>query len=145
MDWLELGYWGLLLAGFLAGTIIPFSSEVTLAAMLYAGGDPLLSIVASTIGNWAGGMTTWHIGQLGNWHWIEKYFRIEEEKVRAYQQRIAKHGAFLAILGWLPIAGNAILLALGFFQARWPAVGFWMLIGKVGRYVVIYWTVAGVV
>lgn len=140
MDWLELGYWGLVLAGFLAGTVVPFSSEVVLAAMIYAGADPFVCIAVATIGNWAGGMTTWYIGHLGNWHWVETYFRIDRMKVESYQHRIAKYGSVLAIIGWLPVIGNAILLALGFFRANWVAVGIWMLIGKLARYWVIYLT-----
>lgn len=143
MDWLELGYWGLFLAGFVAGTIVPLSSEAVLIAMLLAGGDPMISIVSATIGNWIGGMTTWYIGHLGNWHWIEKYFRIDRAKVKAYQARISKHGAILALLGWLPILGNVIVLALGFFRVNWFVMGFWLLIGKIARYVAIYLSIEG--
>lgn len=143
MDWLELGYWGLFLAGFVAGTIVPLSSEAVLIAMLLAGGDPMISIVSATIGNWIGGMTTWYIGHLGNWHWIEKYFRVDRAKVKAYQTRISKHGAILALLGWLPVLGNVIVLALGFFRVNWVVVSFWLLIGKIARYMAIYFSIEG--
>jgi len=35
----EYGYWGLLLASFLAATVLPFSSEVVFAALIAAGLD----------------------------------------------------------------------------------------------------------
>ena len=51
----EYGYWGLLLASFLAATILPFSSEVVFAALITAGADIWLSVLYATIGNAAGG------------------------------------------------------------------------------------------
>ncbi|HAP68425.1 MAG TPA: hypothetical protein DCR04_01640 [Flavobacteriales bacterium] len=139
MDWLEYGYWGLFFAAFLSGTVVPFSSEVVLAAGLYAGMDPSTSLVVATTGNWIGGYTTFWIGHLGNLEWIEKYFRVKHEKLLAWEHVVEKYGAYFAILGWLPILGNIILLSLGFFRARAIPAAWWMLVGKVARYAAIIW------
>lgn len=140
MDLIELGYWGILIAGFLAGTVVPFSSEVVLVGLLAAGGDPVLAIAFATVGNWLGGATTFYMGHLGKWEWIEKYFKAKHETVVAYQSKVEKYGGYLAVLGWLPFIGNAILLALGFFRANKWSVGWWMLVGKVARYAIIWKT-----
>ena len=59
IDW---GYWGLFLGSFIAGSVLPFSSEAVLAACVGPLGlDPVISITAATAGNVAGGMT----GQYG--------------------------------------------------------------------------------
>jgi len=50
----EYGYWGLLLASFLAATVLPFSSEVIFATLIAAGMDILTCIIFATIGNAAG-------------------------------------------------------------------------------------------
>lgn len=50
----EYGYWGLLLASFLAATILPFSSEVVFAALIAAGMDIWTSVLFATVGNAAG-------------------------------------------------------------------------------------------
>jgi len=139
MDWVEYGYWGLFFAAFLSGTVVPFSSEVVLAAGLYAGMDPWSSLIVATIGNWIGGYTTFWIGRLGKLEWIEKYFRVKHEKLLEWEETVDKYGAYFAILGWLPVLGNIILLALGFFRARPIPAAWWMLVGKTARYAAIIW------
>ena len=93
MDWLEYGYWGLFFVAFLSGTVVPFSSEVVLAAGLYAGMDPWTSLIVATIGNWIGGYTTFWFGHLGNLEWIEKYFRVKHEKLLEWEGTVEKFGA----------------------------------------------------
>ena len=139
MEWLEYGYWGLFMAAFLSGTVIPLSSEAVLVGLLIAGIDPVWSLLIATIGNWIGGMTTFWIGQLGNLEWIEKYFRVKHEKLLEWEHKVEKYGAYFAILGWLPILGNVIVLALGFFHARMIPSAWWLLVGKTIRYAVIIW------
>ena len=141
-----LGIPGMFLAGLLAGTVVPFSSEIVLVALLAVGIDPLALMIAATIGNWIGGMTTFGIGWLGKTKWLEKYFGVSHQKIISYKARIKKWGSYWAILSWLPIAGNVLTAALGFFKAPKYGVAFWMFVGKVGRYVVLilsynYWAI----
>lgn len=139
MDWLEYGYWGLFLAAFLSGTIIPLSSEAVLVGLLIAGIDPVWSLIIATIGNWIGGMTTFWIGELGNLEWIEKYFRVKHEKLLEWEDKVEKYGAYFAVLGWIPLVGNVIVLSLGFFRARLIPSAWWLLVGKTARYAIIIW------
>ena len=53
-DW---GYVGLFLSAFVAGSILPFSSEVVLVILVRMGLDPLLCLFAAASGNTRGGMT----------------------------------------------------------------------------------------
>ncbi|MBP9151821.1 MAG: DedA family protein [Flavobacteriales bacterium] len=138
MDWLEWGYWGLFLASFLSATVLPFSSEAVLAGLLYGGGDPVLSVSVATLGNWLGGMSTYWIGHLGKWEWIEKYLRVEQDKVIEWRPKIDRYGSFFAVLSFLPIIGDVIALALGFFRSNIWLTGFWMFVGKLARYLVVY-------
>lgn len=71
----EYGYWGLLLASFLAATVLPFSSEVVFAALIAAGLDSWQCILFATLGNAAGGATCYYLGRLGKTEWLEKWFR----------------------------------------------------------------------
>ena len=77
----EYGYWGLLLASFLAATILPFSSEVVFAALIAAGMDIWTSILYATAGNAAGGATCYYLGRLGKMEWLEKWFKIKPDKI----------------------------------------------------------------
>ena len=53
---LDYGYWGMLVAAFLAGSFFPFSSEAIMLALLAAGLHPLPLVIYGTIGNVAGSM-----------------------------------------------------------------------------------------
>ena len=54
---LDYGYVGMFLAAFLAGSILPFSSEALLVAFVEMGLDPVGTVAAATLGNTAGSMT----------------------------------------------------------------------------------------
>lgn len=84
MEWLlNLGYFGLFLGSFVAATVVPFSSDVQLVAMLAAGGNVWFCVAVATLGNWLGGLTSYWLGWLGKWEWIEKY--IAGQARNAYQ------------------------------------------------------------
>ena len=79
VDW---GYWGMFVSAFIAGSIIPLSSEAVLVACvgpLHL--NPWLCLVAATAGNVAGGMTCYWLGTLGNMEWIERYAHVSREKL----------------------------------------------------------------
>jgi len=80
MDYVELGYFGLFIATFLAATIVPFSSEIVLAGMLAAGFDGFGILAVATVGNTMGGMSSFYLGYLGKWRWIESKLRVPKEK-----------------------------------------------------------------
>jgi membrane protein YqaA with SNARE-associated domain len=138
MDWLEWGYMGLFIASFLSATVVPFSSEVVLAVFLKKGGDPILSIGIATLGNTMGGMTSYWIGHLAKWEWIERYLRVSKEKVMEWQPKVSRYGSLFAIFSFVPIIGDAIPLALGFFRSNVWLTLILMTIGKLLRYIVIY-------
>ena len=76
MDWLiDLGYVGLFIGPFVAGTVLPLSSDVLLVGLLAAGGDPIACLVVATLGNWLGAMTSYVLGWYAKWEWLEKYFK----------------------------------------------------------------------
>ena len=62
---LSYGYMGMLVAAFLAASILPFSSEAVMVGLQAAGLDPIFLIVYGTIGNVLGSMFNYTIGRLG--------------------------------------------------------------------------------
>ena len=133
----ELGYLGLFFAGFLAATILPFSSEGVLAIALLNGFDPFFCLIIITSGNWIGSITTYGIGYLGKIEWIEKYFKISRKKIVKTQSYLSKYGSLLALFVWVPIIGDVFALALGYFKVNFTMTALFMLIGKFSRYLVI--------
>lgn len=144
MEWLlEYGYIGLFIGAFLAATLVPFSSDVLLVGVLIAGGNPYTSVIAATIGNWLGGLTSYWIGWLGKWEWIEKWFRISRKKLEKQKSRVDQYGSLLALMTWLPVVGDLFAVALGFYRVDFKKSAVYMLIGKCARFIcwafIYYW------
>jgi membrane protein YqaA with SNARE-associated domain len=135
-SWFGLGYPALFLASFLAATVLPFSSEIILSSMLMAGYSLWGCVITASIGNWLGGITSFGLGYLGRWEWLEKYFGIKRERMELFRQRIERYGSLLAFFTWLPFVGDVLAVALGFFRTNVPRSIAWMLVGKTLRYVV---------
>ena len=137
----EWGYIGMFLAGFLAGTVVPFSSEAVLVALLALNYSAIPLLIVASISNWIGGMTTYYVGRLGRIDWLEKYFRVSQKKLEDFKKHLDKYGSYWALLSWVPIMGNVITAALGFFRVKAVPVAIYMMIGKVARYwILIYLT-----
>jgi membrane protein YqaA with SNARE-associated domain len=131
----QLSYWGLFIGSFLAATILPFSSEVLLLAMLAYGYDLTICLAVATAGNWLGGLSGYGLGYLGKLKWIEKLFRIPHAKLLSFQGRIEKYGSFIAFMSWVPVIGDPLTVALGFFRVSFTKTAVFMLIGKLVRYI----------
>lgn len=136
MEWLfNLGYIGLFLGAFLAATIFPFSSDVLLVGMLAAGGQIWATVIVATMGNWLGGLTSYWLGWLGKWEWIEKWLRVKPETLERQRGNIARYGAWLALFTWLPFVGDLFAVALGFYRIDFRKSAVLMLVGKGARFV----------
>lgn len=142
VDW---GYWGLFVSAFLAGTILPFSSEVVLLALVGMGLDPVLAVLATTAGNAAGGMTCYWIGHIGRMEWITKYLRVGEKELERATRFVQGRGSWIAVLSFLPVVGDAILVVLGLMRANPWIVAVSMTIGKLGRYAALVATMEAVI
>lgn len=141
MEWIELGYFGLFVAALLAATILPFSSDLVVGAMiaseLYS---PIWVFVFALAGNWVGGMISYGMGRLGKWEWIEKLGG-KRERIERFMGKAHQYGPYFALITWLPIIGDPMAIALGFVRSPLVPTAFWMLIGKGLRYAVIIWLV----
>lgn len=136
MEWLlNFGYIGLFIGSFVAATVVPFSSDVLLIGMLAAGGKVWLCVIVATLGNWIGGLTSFWLGWLGKWEWIERYMRVKHETLIKQKSKVQRYGAALALLTWLPIVGDVFALALGFYRVNFRKAAILMLIGKGARFV----------
>ena len=132
-------YLSLFFSSFLASTVLPFSSEGVLGMMLHQKYNVGLCIGLATLGNTLGGVTSYWLGYLGKWEWLEKYFGIKKEKILARKTYADRYGSLLAFFSWLPVVGDILAVALGFFRVRFWTVLFWMVLGKGLRYLVVYW------
>lgn len=138
------GYWGMFVAAFIAGSVFPFSSEAVLTALQLAGLSPMHLFLAATAGNVGGSMFNYWVGTLGRMEWIEKYLRVEPEKMHRVERWMARYGAWIGTLCFLPILGSVIAVTLGFARANpWLSL-LTITIGKALRYSVLIFAVAQV-
>ena len=137
-DW---GYVGLFISALLAGSIIPFSSELVMGALVAMGLEPWLCVLSATLGNTAGGLTCYWLGQVGRMDWIEKYLGVKREKGERMQHFLQGRGALMAFFAFLPFVGEAIAVALGFMRSNFWLTTASMFAGKLARYVVMLWAI----
>ncbi|HEY3388555.1 MAG TPA: DedA family protein, partial [Prolixibacteraceae bacterium] len=133
----QYGLFGLFIAGFLSGSIFPFNSEAVLSLLIYSGFDVVSSLVAATLGNTLGGISIYYLGYLGKMEWIEKYAKVKKEKIHAILPKLERFGALAATLSFVPIIGDIVILALGFFRISPFMTIFFMTIGKIARYLAV--------
>ena len=134
IDW---GYLGLFVSAVLAGSVIPFSSELVMIALVKVGLNPAMCVLSATLGNTIGGMTCYYMGHLGNVVWIEKYFKVKKEKIDKMQQFLQGKGALMGFFAFLPLVGSAVAIALGFMRSNVWLTTLSMLTGKLVRYAVM--------
>jgi len=133
----EYGYVGMLLAAFLAGSFLPFSSEAVMIGLLATGLDPWGLIVYGTAGNVMGGLFNYGIGRLGRLDWIERYLHVKKKDLDKARRFMAGHGAWMGFFAFLPVLGSAITILLGLMRANMAISVTSMTAGKFLRYVLL--------
>lgn len=142
IDWIvgfliNWGYWGMLVAAFLAGSFFPFSSEAVMAGLQAAGLEPIPLIIYGCIGNVLGSMFNYGIGRMGKTEWIEKYLHVKQESLDKAERFMAGRGAWMGFFAFLPILGSGITIVLGLTRANVPISMLSITIGKVLRYILL--------
>lgn len=141
----QYGLWGLFVAGFLSGSVLPFNSEAVMSVLLLAGVSSLSCILVATAGNTLGGITIYYLGYLGRIEWIEKYGKVKMEKIHAIMPALQKYGPLAAFLSFVPVIGDVLVLGLGFLRISPKLTLLFMLAGKAGRYWLLAKTISLVV
>lgn len=134
-----MDYWiylSLFVSCFLSATILPFVSELGLAAVIASGFDPITSVAIATIGNSLGGLTNYYLGKFGKFLWIKKS-NVDDKRQAKFTYYISKYGSLSALLSWVPVIGDPLLLMLGFMRVKLLPVVIFMVIGKLIRYIVV--------
>lgn len=131
------GYPGMFVSAFIAGSVLPFASELVLAALIKLGLNPMGCLIAATLGNTLGGMTCYFIGHLGKLEWIEKYLHIKPEKIAKTQKFLQGKGSFMAFFAFVPVIGSAIAVTLGYMRGNVWITTFSMMAGKALRYYIL--------
>ena len=119
---------GLFAASFAAATLFPLPSEAALFAYLQAHPErTVLAVAVATLGNTAGGMTSYLIG---------RFIPARKLDSKAIDW-LRRYGAPVTALAWLPVIGDALCVAAGWLRMHWLLVLPFMLAGRLARYAVV--------
>ncbi len=133
----QLGLFGLFLGCALSATIIPFSSEALLAGALLLNDKTWLVVLVAAAGNTLGGMVSFLLGWLCKWDWLEKYLKVNREKLDKMHSVVSRYGYPAALFAWLPVVGDLIAIAMGLLRLNPWITAVLMFVGKFIRYLVV--------
>jgi len=133
-------YLSLFTISFLAATILPFSSELTLAGLIATSNyDNLLLLIFASLGNTLGSVVNWILGFYSRNLSIKKWFPFKDEQIEKSSKWFNKFGRWSLLFAWVPIIGDPLTLAAGLFRIKFIEFLILVTIGKVSRYLGIFY------
>ena len=135
-------YLSLLFISFLAATILPFSSELTLAGLISTSNyDNLLLLVFASFGNVLGSVFNWGLGFYARNLTIKKWFPFKETQIERSSKWFSKFGKWSLLFAWVPIVGDPLTFVVGLLRVRFFDFIILVAIGKVSRYLIIFYLI----
>jgi membrane protein YqaA with SNARE-associated domain len=133
-------YLSLFIISFLAATILPFSSELTLAGLMATSSyDNLLLLAVASLGNILGSVVNWILGFYSRNLSTKKWFPFKDKQIEKSSKWFNKFGRWSLLFAWVPIIGDPLTLAAGLLRVKFIEFLILVTIGKVSRYLVIFY------
>ena len=133
-------YLSLFTISFLAATILPFSSELTLAGLIATSNyDNLLLLIVASFGNTLGSVLNWALGFYSRNLTTKKWFAFKDKQIEKSSQWFSKFGKWSLLFAWVPIIGDPLTLVAGLLRVRFLDFLISVMIGKISRYLVIFY------
>ena len=133
-------YLSLFFISFLAATILPFSSELTLAGLISTSNyDNLLLLVVASFGNVLGSVFNWSLGFYSRNLITKKWFPFKETQIERSSKWFSKFGKWSLLFAWVPIVGDPLTFVAGLLRVRFLDFIILVAIGKVSRYLIIFY------
>ena len=135
-------YLSLFFISFLAATILPFSSELTLAGLISTSNyDNLLLLVVASFGNVLGSVFNWGLGFYARNLTTKKWFPFKETQIERSSKWFSKFGKWSLLFAWAPIVGDPLTFVAGLLRVRFLDFIILVAIGKVSRYLIIFYLI----
>ena len=135
-------YLSLFFISFLAATILPFSSELTLAGLISTSNyDNLLLLAFASFGNVLGSVVNWFLGFYSRNFTSKKWFPFNETQITRSSKWFEKFGKWSLLFAWVPILGDPLTLVAGLLRVRFLDFIILVAIGKVSRYLVVLYLI----
>ena len=128
---------------FLAATILPFSSELSLAGLIATTSfDNSLLLIAASLGNILGSVFNWILGFYSKNLISNKWFPFKERQIERSSKWFIKFGKWSLLFAWVPILGDPLTLVAGLLRVRFLDFIILVAIGKVSRYLVVFYLIS---
>ena len=127
----------LLLITFLAATLLPLASELSVGALILAGQNPWLTLAVASFGNTAGSLVNWWLGGYLLKYQDANWFPVSREQLTRAQQHFQRFGVWSLLFAWLPLVGDPLTFAAGILRVRLAVFLLLAGTGKCARYAVI--------
>ncbi|MBD1171576.1 DedA family protein [Pelagibacterales bacterium SAG-MED04] len=135
-------YLSLFVISFLAATILPFSSELTLAGLIVTSNyDNLLLLIVASFGNVLGSVVNWALGFYSRNLSSKKWFPFKETQIEKSSKWFRKFGKWSLLFAWVPVLGDPLTLIAGLLRVKFLDFIVLVAIGKVSRYLVIFYLI----
>ena len=133
-------YLSLFIISFLAATILPFSSELTLAGLIATSSYNNLSLlIVASLGNVLGSVVNWILGFYSRNLSKKKWFPFKDEQIEKSSKWFNKFGRWSLLFVWVPIIGDPLTLAAGLLRVKFIEFLILVSIGKISRYLIIFY------
>ena len=133
-------YLSLFIISFLAATILPFSSELTLAGLVATSSfDNLLLLVFASLGNILGSVVNWILGFYSRNLSTKRWFPFKDKQIEKSSKWFNRFGRWSLLFAWVPIIGDPLTLVAGLLRVKFVEFLILVTIGKVSRYLIIFY------
>ena len=127
---------------FLAATILPFSSEIVVAAAMADENIGRLALwTVATGGNTLGAAVNYWLGRGANHYRERTWFPASPTQIGKAEIWFNRYGVWSLLMAWLPIGGDALTVIAGLLRVRFDIFLILVAIGKGARYAAV---IAGV-
>ena len=135
-------YLSLFVISFLAATILPFSSELTLAGLIATSDyDNLLLLIVASFGNVLGSVVNWALGSYSRNLTTKKWFPFKETQIERSSKWFRKFGKWSLLFAWVPVLGDPLTLVAGILRVKFIDFIILVAIGKVSRYLIVFYLI----
>ena len=135
-------YLSLFAISFLAATILPFSSELSLATLIATSDyDNLLLLTVASFGNILGSFVNWALGSYSRNLTTKKWFPFKETQIERSSKWFRKFGKWSLLFAWVPVLGDTLTFVAGILRVKFIDFIILVAIGKVSRYLIVFYLI----
>ena len=132
-------YFSLFTISFLAATILPLSSELTLTGLISTSNyDNLLLLIVTSFGNVLGSVVNWSLGFYSRNLVTKKWFPFNERQIEKSSGWFNKFGKWSLLFAWVPVIGDPLTFIAGILKVNFFLFLALVALGKISRYFLLY-------